>query len=174
LEGIEFKKDEPIGHDPVTGLPIFVLNGRFGPYVQLGVKPPKEKKKTAKKLKKVKGETSPTAVPAAPETIPAEAVVHKPIKPKMASIPKTMDPSKVAVADALKYLSLPRTLGTDPATGKEVVASAGRFGPFVVRDGDFRSIKVPDNVYDITLERALEMLAVPKKIGRGRFAKKKT
>ncbi len=81
----------------------------------------------------------------------------------MASIPKNIDPSKITVADALKYLSLPRTLGPDPKTGKDVVASAGRFGPYVVSDGNFRSIKVPDNVYDITLERALEMLAIAKK-----------
>ncbi|MCX6719469.1 MAG: DNA topoisomerase, partial [Candidatus Taylorbacteria bacterium] len=44
IDGVEFKKDEPIGTDPATGLPIFVLNGRFGPYVQLGLKLPKEKK----------------------------------------------------------------------------------------------------------------------------------
>jgi DNA topoisomerase I len=183
LEGVEFKKDEPIGHDPATGLPIFVLNGRFGPYVQLGIKPPKEKKKRVRKPKAPKGEkaakkdSAVTAevpvVPVAPETIPAEAVAHPVVKPKMASIPKTMDPSLVTVKDALKYLSLPRTLGVDPKTGKDVVASAGRFGPYIVRDGEFRSIKVPDDVYEITLERALEMLAIPKKPGRGRFAKKK-
>ncbi len=50
IDGMEYKKDEPIGNDPTTGLPIFVLNGRFGPYVQLGVKLPKEKK--ARKSKK--------------------------------------------------------------------------------------------------------------------------
>jgi len=66
---------------------------------------------------------------------------------------------------------LPRNLGVDPKTGKDVVASAGRFGPYVVSDGNYRSIKTPDNVYDIDLKRALEMLAVEKK-PRG-FAKKK-
>jgi DNA topoisomerase-1 len=142
IDGIEFKKDEPIGIDPATSLPIFVLNGRFGPYVQLGLKPPKSKK----------GEP-------------------KPVKPRMASIPKTMDPSKVTIADALKYLSVPRKLGIDPKTGKEVTASIGRFGPYVVTDGNFRSVKVPDDVYEITLERALELLAMEKK-PRG-FAKKK-
>jgi len=200
LEGVEFKKDEPIGHDPVSGLPIFVLNGRFGPYVQLGVKPPKEKKKRApKKIKegkrrsadragggskeKGKKEESMDSIVAgaistettSPEngatTVVAEATEPKPVKPKMASIPKTMDPSKVSVADALKYLSLPRTLGIDPKTNKDVLASAGRFGPYIVRDGEYRTIKVPDDVYEITLERALEMLAVPKK-QRG-FQKKK-
>jgi DNA topoisomerase-1 len=142
LDGTEFKKDEPIGTDPTTGLPIFVLNGRFGPYVQLGLKPPKPKK----------GEP-------------------KPVKPRMASIPKTMDPSKVTLADALKYLSLPRVLGTDPSTNKQITASIGRFGPYIVRDGDFRSLKGLDSPYDVTLERALELLAIAKK-PRG-FAKKK-
>ena len=156
MDGTEFKKDEPIGNDPTTGLPIFVLNGRFGPYVQLGVKLPKTKKTRAPK-----------------KTVTVEPPIETPVptKPKMASIPKTMDPSKVTVADALKYLSLPRTLGADPKTSKDVVASAGRFGPYVVSDGNFRSIKVPDDVYEITLERALKMLAVAKK-PRG-FAKKK-
>jgi DNA topoisomerase-1 len=80
----------------------------------------------------------------------------------MASIPKTMEPSKVTVADALKYLSLPRALGADPTTGLIVTASVGRFGPYIVRDSDFRSIKAPDDVYGITLGRALELLAQPK------------
>jgi DNA topoisomerase-1 len=156
IEGYEIKKDEPIGNDPVTGLPIFVLNGRFGPYVQLGIKMSKEKKRRTSK-KKTEGTNVETDA-----NVGAEQQTHTNIKPKMASIPKTIDPSKVTVEMALKYLSLPRTLGMDPKTGKEVVASAGRFGPYVVSDGNFRSIKVPDNVYEITLERALELLAQPK------------
>lgn len=150
IDGMEFKKDEPIGTDPATGLSIYVLNGRFGPYVQLGQKPEK-----APKVKRKKGEPKPPA----------------PQKPRMASIPKTMDPTKVTVADAMKYLSLPRVLGTDTATGLPISASIGRFGPFVVRDKDFRSVKAPDDVYTITLERALEILNTPKK-ARG-FQKKK-
>jgi len=165
LDGTEFKSDTPIGTDPTTGLPIFVLTGRFGPYVQLGVRLPKVKKIKNKKSK-IKNESQKDeslengAVPVKTE---AESMTFSPIKPKMASIPKTMDPSKVTVADALKYLSLPRTLGTDPKTNKDVIASAGRFGPYVVSDLNYRSIKAPDDVYEITLERALEMLAVPKK-----------
>lgn len=150
LDGTEFKADDPIGTDPSTELPIFVLNGKYGPYVQLGKYPekPKEKRK--------KGDPKPPKLP----------------KPKMASIPKAMDPMKVTVADALKYLSLPKTLGTDPKNGSDVVVSIGRFGPYVRSNGnDFRSIKAPDDVYTITLKRALELLAEPKK-PRG-FAKKK-
>ncbi len=189
LDGHEFKKDEPIGMDPTTGLPIFVLNGRFGPYVQLGLKLPKVKKvrvkkvkvpKIAKGSKKKAAEIEAAITPTIPEVasnvaneLPPTATteVPPPIKPKMASIPKTMDPSKVTVEDALKYLSLPRTLGSHPTTNKDVVASAGRFGPYVVSEGNYRSIKAPDNVYDIDLKRALEMLAIEKK-PRG-FKKKK-
>ena len=68
--------------------------------------------------------------------------------------------------DAVRLLSLPRTLGVHPETGKEIVANNGRFGPYIVHDGDFRSLKGDDNAYDIELPRALEILAQPKR-GRG-------
>ncbi|MDE2041063.1 MAG: type I DNA topoisomerase [Patescibacteria group bacterium] len=164
IDGLEFKKDEPIGTDPTTGLPIFVLNGRYGPYVQLGIQPPK---KTAKPRSKKTGKS--VASSASPTDVTPEP---KPVKPRMASIPKSMDPMKVTVADALTYLSLPKVLGTDPATGKEITASIGRFGPFIVRDGDFRSVKAPDNIYTIDLKRALEIFAQPK-AKRGFQRKKK-
>ncbi|MEI7463079.1 MAG: type I DNA topoisomerase [Candidatus Taylorbacteria bacterium] len=183
LDGVEFKKDEPIGVDPVSSLPIFVLNGRFGPYVQLGVKLPKVKKVRIKKVKTqqevlTKRPVSTSAEVAPPSQSPSllpkvvspelpAGSVNTPVKPRMASIPKTMDPSKVTVADAMKYLSLPRTLGVDPKTDKDIVASAGRFGPYIVSDGNYRSIRLPDDVYEITLERALEMLAIPKAVRKG-------
>ena len=84
-------------------------------------------------------------------------------KPKMASIPKDIEPKNVTIEIALKLLSLPRPLGVHPTTGKEITASRGRFGPYIVHDGDFRSLKVPDNPYDITLPRALEILKEEKK-----------
>ncbi len=133
IDGVEIKADEAIGTDPTTQLPIFVKNGRFGPFVQLGEK--------STKLK----------------------------KPRMASIPKEVNPSEVTVEQALLYLSLPRTLGVNPGNGKEVIANKGRFGPYVGCDGDFRSLKTVD-VYNVTLEEALELLNTPKK-PRG-FAKK--
>ncbi|MEK7501314.1 MAG: type I DNA topoisomerase [Patescibacteria group bacterium] len=191
MDGVEFKKDEPIGNDPATGLPIFVLNGRFGPYVQLGEKVKivkvKRKKKTKDELvvevaSAPQGSALPPVSLSGAERLmahggnvptPAGTASITITKPRMASIPKFMDPSKVTVTDALKYLSLPRALGIDPKTNKEVVASAGRFGPYVVSDGNFRSIKAPNDVYEITLEKALELLAIPKPARKGRFAKKK-
>lgn len=87
-------------------------------------------------------------------------------KPKRASLPKEIPPREVTMEDAVRLLSLPRTLGVHPETGKEIVANNGRFGPYIVHDGDFRSLKGEDNAYDIELPRALEILAQPKR-GRG-------
>ena len=84
-------------------------------------------------------------------------------KPKRASLPRGMRPKDIDLEFALKLLSLPRTLGHHPETGKEIVAGSGRFGPFVVHDDDFRSLKKGDDVYTIGLDRALELLAEEKK-----------
>ena len=84
-------------------------------------------------------------------------------KPKRASLPRDVKPKDMDLEFALKLLSLPRTLGHHPETGKEIVANNGRFGPYVVHDGDFRSLKKEDDVYTVTLDRALELLAEEKK-----------
>jgi DNA topoisomerase-1 len=96
----------------------------------------------------------------------------KAVKPRMASVPKGKDLATVTLEDALKYLSLPRVLGEHPETGEKISANIGRFGPYIVHQKDFRSLKSPDDVYTVTLSRALEILAEEKKVRRG-FAKKK-
>jgi DNA topoisomerase-1 len=137
IDGSEVKEAETIGNDPVTGLPVFVMDGRFGPYVQLGIKDEKNK------------------------------------KPSRSSIPKDRDPKSVTLEEALKYLSLPRELGKHPETGEMISTNIGRFGPYIVHQKDFRSLKT-DDVYTITLERAIEILKEPKKVGRrGAWRKKK-
>lgn len=88
-------------------------------------------------------------------------------KPKRASLPPGIEIADVDLALALRILELPRFLGTHPATGKDVRAGLGRFGPYVVHDGDFRSLKKDDDVLAVGLERALELLAQPKGRGRG-------
>jgi DNA topoisomerase-1 len=179
MDGMEIKKTVPIGHDPVSGLPIYVLVGRFGPYVQLGEKVPKVKKvkkpriKKVKKIKKVdtKDEKKDTSeVTEKSETKiaePAEILAEPAAKPRMSSIPKGTNLSTITVADALRYLSLPRLLGNHPTDSKPITASAGRFGPYIVHDSDFRSLKKPDDVYTVTLARALEILAQPKATRKG-------
>ena len=88
----------------------------------------------------------------------------------MSSIPKEKNPDDVTIEDALVYLSLPRELGVHPETGKTITANIGRFGPYVVHEKDFRSLK-EDDVYKIELPRALEIFSQEKK-KRG-FARKK-
>ncbi|MFP4212213.1 MAG: type I DNA topoisomerase [Alkalispirochaeta sp.] len=88
-------------------------------------------------------------------------------KPKRASLPKGVRPSEVTMELAVKLLSLPRSLGVHPESGEEVVANIGRFGPFVVCNGEYRSLKKDDDVYTIDLDRAVELLAEEKKGRRG-------
>ncbi|MCC7522937.1 type I DNA topoisomerase [Candidatus Uhrbacteria bacterium] len=88
-------------------------------------------------------------------------------KPKRASVPKTVPLETLDLAKARSILALPRKLGVHPESGKEIKAGLGRFGPYIVHDGDFRSIKAPDDVLEIQLPRALEMLAQPKGVRGG-------
>ncbi|MEG5032456.1 type I DNA topoisomerase [Microcoleus sp. AT3-D2] len=88
-------------------------------------------------------------------------------KPKRASLPKGTDKDSVTLDMAVSLLTLPRLLGTHPETGAKVQANLGMYGPYVVHDQgkvgkDYRSIKPPDDVLTIMLDRALEMLAQPK------------
>jgi len=171
IDGKEIQKEEPLGIHPETNLPIYVKTGRFGPYVQMAA--------GEEEAAQVSAETAPLEAPAEYTKTgklkkPKKPKAPKKLKPKMASIPKEVDPEKVTLEQAVKYLTLPRKLGEYPETGKVITANIGRFGPYIVHDADFRSLKGADNPYDITLERAIEILKEPKKIGRrGRFAKKK-
>ena len=93
-------------------------------------------------------------------------------KPKRASLPKGTDKDNVTVDMAVSLLTLPRLLGTHPETGAKVQANLGMYGPYVVHDQgkvgkDYRSIKPPDDVLTIGLDRALELLSQPK-AARGR------
>jgi DNA topoisomerase-1 len=91
-------------------------------------------------------------------------------KPRRASLPPGVGEDEGTRDLAVKWLSLPRTLGTD-ADGEEVVATTGRFGPFIKRAKDTRSLTAEDDVYAIGLDRALELLAQPK-TRRGKASRK--
>ncbi len=116
------EEDKPIGIHPDEGLPVFLLSGRYGPYVQLG------------------------------------EVTEENKKPKRVSLLKGMSPEDVDLDLALKLLELPRKLGEHPEDGKVVKAGVGRYGPFVVHDGKFKSIPKEDSVLEIQLDRAVELL----------------
>lgn len=87
--------------------------------------------------------------------------------PRRASLPKGVDPKAVDMPTALKLLELPRELGVHPETKKPILANNGRFGPYVMHDGTFRSLKKEDDLYAIGLSRALELLNEEKKGPRG-------
>jgi DNA topoisomerase-1 len=127
---LKLEGPEAVGEFPDTGEPMYLLDGPYGPYIQLG-----------------------------------EASEEKP-KPKRVTLPKGMNAADVTPAIAEGLLRLPRTLGNHPESGKKIQAGIGRFGPYIVCDGDFRSLKKEDNILSIDLERALELLAQPKR-GRG-------
>ncbi|WP_009632516.1 type I DNA topoisomerase [Synechocystis sp. PCC 7509] len=94
-------------------------------------------------------------------------------KPKTASLPAGVSPDNVTLEIAVNQLALPRTLGVHPATNGKIQAGLGKFGPFIVHnqskdEKDYRSLKAGDDVFTITLERALEILSEPKKTGRSK------
>ena len=88
-------------------------------------------------------------------------------KPRRASLPKTISTKDIPLEVAVKLLSLPRDLGNHPETGKPVLVNNGRFGPYVLHDGEFRSLKKEDDVYTVEFDRAMEVLKEEKKGRRG-------
>jgi DNA topoisomerase-1 len=88
-----------------------------------------------------------------------EVVEGEKTKPKRVSWPKEMPVEQADLAGALKLLSLPRELGLHPESGKKVIVNIGRFGPYIGHDGKFKSIPRADSIFDISLERAVELLA---------------
>ena len=93
-------------------------------------------------------------------------------KPKMASLFKTMNVERMTMKDATDLLSLPRTLGVDPADGESVMAQNGRYGPYVSKGKESRSLQNEEQLLTVTLEEALALLAQPRTFGRGRAAPK--
>jgi len=90
-------------------------------------------------------------------------------KPRTASLFSSMDPSTLTLEEALQLLQIPRTVGTDPATGEDVVAHNGRFGPYLKRGSDTRSLTNEDQLLTVTLDEARALFAQPKQ-RRGRVA----
>ncbi len=83
-------------------------------------------------------------------------------KPRTASLLPSMSPESVTLEDAVRLLSLPRVVGVDPADGEEIVAMNGRYGPFIKKGVETRSLEREDQLFTITSEEALALLAQPK------------
>jgi DNA topoisomerase-1 len=144
--------DRVIGINPETGKEIVAKDGRFGPYV-------------------TELEPEPEAVPEPVEEVDPETgevkKAKKPkkvavIKPRTASIFKTMDLDAIDLETALKLLSLPRVVGLDPETSTEITAQNGRYGPYLKKGTDTRSLTSEDLIFDIDVAGAVELYAQPK------------
>ena len=135
-----------LGVDPETGHEIVAKDGRYGPYVTEVLPAPPEEPEDGAPAKKGKKPTGP--------------------KPRTGSLLRTMDLETVTLDDALKLLSLPRVVGIDPETGEEITAQNGRYGPYLKRGTDSRSLATEDQMFTITLDEALKIYAEPKRRGR--------
>ena len=138
-----------LGVDPETGREIIARAGRYGPYVA-EVLPPPPDDDDGLGAKKAKKPTGP--------------------KPRTGSLFKSMDVQTVTLEDALRLLSLPRIVGVDPAGGEEITAQNGRYGPYLKRGSDSRSLTSEDQIFDVTLDEALRIYAEPKRRGRSGVA----
>ncbi|HSL63050.1 MAG TPA: type I DNA topoisomerase [Gaiellaceae bacterium] len=87
-------------------------------------------------------------------------------KPRTASLLKSMSPESVTLEDALRLLSLPRVVGADPADGEEITAQLGRYGPYIRKGSESRSLEDEEQLFSISLDEALALLAAPKSRGR--------
>jgi DNA topoisomerase-1 len=135
--------ERELGIDPATSLPIIAKSGRFGPYVT-EVFPVEPVVEGAKKKRKKADDP----------------------KPKTASLLSTMTLDTITYEDALRLLSLPRTLGAN-AAGDDITVQNGRYGAYLKAGADSRTLTSEDQLFSITLDEALEIYSKPKERRRG-------
>jgi DNA topoisomerase-1 len=128
--------DKELGVDPGNGNMLVAKDGRYGPYVT-----------------EVLPEDTPTTGKNA-------------VKPRTGSLLRSMSLETVTLADALKLLSLPRLVGADPGSGDEITAQNGRYGPYLKKGTDSRSLTDEEQLFTVTLDEALAIYAQPKTRGR--------
>lgn len=128
--------DRELGANPDTGFMVVAKDGRYGPYVT---------------------EVLPEGTPTTGKNA---------VKPKTASLFKSMSLDTIDHETALKLLTLPRVVGNDPTSGEEITAQNGRYGPYLKKGTDSRSLGNEDELFTVTLEQALALYAQPKTRGR--------
>ncbi|MDP4972010.1 MAG: DNA topoisomerase, partial [Pontimonas sp.] len=143
--------DRVLGVDPATGLEIVAKKGRFGPYVTEVLPEPEAPAEDAPKKKKA---TAP--------------------KPKTASLFQSMEIETIDLETALRLLALPREVGVDPESGDMITAQNGRYGPYLKKGTDTRSLDSEEKIFEIDVEGALQRYAEPKYGGRRQASALKT
>ena len=139
--------ERELGIHPETNLPLLAKSGRFGPYVTEVFPEPEMvvDKKTGELKKPRKKKDAP--------------------KPKTASLLSTMSLDTITIEDALKLMSLPRTLGAYEDV--PITVQNGRYGPYMTHGTDSRTLTSEDQLFDITLDQAIELYKQPKVRRRG-------
>ncbi len=180
----------PIGADPTTGEVVNVKPGKYGPYVKRGDDTAGVPDNLAPDELTIDEALRLLSMPKSDEPIgeweghPVFAkngrygpyvqwgTIDEPpeglAKPKMVSLFKTMALEHITMRDALDLLSLPRSIGTDPNDGVEILANNGRYGPYVQKDKDYRTIDNEERLLTITLDEAVQIFSQPKQFRRGR------
>ena len=171
-----------LGNNPANGRMIVAKEGRFGPYVTELVRDDErdqatsraeeivaqeraeEDKQRADEGKRKKNWDTKTAEAQKAKRI--DALVDEQLKPATASLFKSMEPSSVTLEQALELLSLPREVGKDPADGEMITAQNGRYGPYLKKGSDSRSLASEEQIFSISLEEARRIYAEPKRRGR--------
>ncbi|TLP71832.1 type I DNA topoisomerase [Nesterenkonia sphaerica] len=147
-----------LGRDPETGREVVAKDGRYGPYVTEIIPEPTEEEIQAA-MDAQPTEYYKNGKPKPKKKPPKE-------KPRTGSLLKSMTLETVTLDDALKLLSLPRTVGTDEA-GEEILALNGRFGPYLKKGSDTRPLQDEQQLFTITEDEARKIYAQPKQRGRG-------
>ncbi|KAA9395303.1 type I DNA topoisomerase [Kocuria coralli] len=142
-----------LGTDPETGRTLVVKDGRYGPYVSEVIPEPTQEELDAIPTEYYKNGN------------PKPKKIERP-KPRTASLLQSMDMQEVSLDDALKLLSLPREVGADK-DGEMITAQNGRYGPYLKKGSDSRSLQSEEQIFGITLEEAQRIYALPKQRGRG-------
>ena len=143
--------DRVLGENPDNGKVIVVKDGRFGPYIQ-------ENDPVSDDVQVDEATGEVVEAPKPKRGAKKEAAP----KPRTASLFRSMSVDTIDLDTALKLLELPRIVGVDPATEEEITAQNGRFGPYLKKGADSRSLESEQQIFDIDLEQALAVYAQPK------------
>ncbi|MDN5719367.1 type I DNA topoisomerase [Corynebacterium sp.] len=171
-----------VGVNPANGRMIMAREGRYGPYVTEQVKDDEEARVSAEAEKTVEAERDQEDAeraaegkkPLSRETKTAankkdkriKEILQETLKPKTASLFESMDPASVTLEEALKLMSLPREVGVDPSDGEMITAQNGRYGAYLKKGSDSRSLQNEEQIFTVTLDEARRIYAEPKRRGR--------
>lgn len=171
-----------LGVNPETGRMIVAKEGRFGPYVTEILGDDERDKAAAKAEEIVAKERAEEDAQRAAEGKRAKnwetktaakqkekritEIVEETLKPATASLFSSMEPSTVTLEEALRLMSLPREVGVDPTDNEVITAQNGRYGPYLKKGNDSRSLASEDQIFEITLDEARRIYAEPKRRGR--------